>query len=144
VFGQLLFVMSTATLSNIVLLLTEMLALRLIAGDAVVSWGVGVTENRGFKVLNQVLVLMGQKLAALLHTMDASALLVRHRSFLLLCELVLFVESLKVHPSETGLEVKGMLEVAVWLTSSSVVANNFLRWSRLLLWLLRLPGNCIV
>ena len=90
-----------------------MVTLRLITGDAVVSRCVGMTEDGCLEVLQKVLVLMGLMLAALLHSVDASALLVRfHCSFLFLFDVtVMLSESLEVHPSETSLEVKAMLRL---------------------------------
>ena len=93
------------------LLLAQMVTLRLITGDAVVSRCVGMTEDGCLEVLQKVLVLMGLMLAALLHSVDASALLVRfYCSFLFLLDVtVVLSKSLEVHPSETSLEVKAML-----------------------------------
>ena len=78
----------------------------------------GMAHDRSLKVLDQVLVLMGLKFAAILCSMDASALLMWHRSFLFFGKLILLVESFIVHPSKTSLDIKTVLEIAIWLSLS--------------------------
>ena len=84
-------------------LLAQVITLRLISADAVVSLVIGRNGSRSLKVLEQILALMGFKLAANFHTVDTLARLMLLNclgSFHLGLGFVLVLETLELHPSK--------------------------------------------
>ena len=91
------------------LFLPEMVALGFISRQTVVRLVEGVAGHGCLKVLQQLLVLVHLKLTALLETVDASARLMAHNSFLLLSVSITVSEPLEIHPSEPLLEIETIL-----------------------------------